>query len=71
MEAEKLEARIAAAGRPRLFFRADGLARLREAIGGTHREKWERLKQASDNGLNDDPPEYRGVRPHASRGSGR
>ena len=71
MEAEKLEASIAAAGRPRLFFQADGLARLREAIGGTHREKWERLKGAFDNGLDDDPPEYRGVQPHASRPDGK
>ena len=54
-----LEARIVAVGRPRLFLQKETLAELRAAIGGTHREKWERLKAAVDQSLADEPPEYR------------
>jgi len=54
--------RIAAAGRPRLFFDAGELERLKEAIRTTHREKWEKLKAAVDDSVDRDPPEYQAPR---------
>jgi hypothetical protein len=59
MAPAEYEARIVAAGRPRLFFQAKELAKLREAIKTTHRAQWERLKAAADKALDEDPPEYR------------
>jgi len=59
MSPKEYEARIVAAGRPRLFFRQAELAKLREAIKTTHQAEWERLKAAADKLLDDDPPEYR------------
>ena len=59
MSAEELESKVVAAGRPRLFFQADGLVELKKAIQTTHREKWERLKEAVDAALDEEPPEYR------------
>ncbi|MFB3879829.1 MAG: heparinase II/III family protein [Armatimonadota bacterium] len=56
-----LNARVVAAGRPRLFFQRDGLEQLKQAIQTTHRDKWENLKAAVDRSLDDDPPEYRGI----------
>jgi len=56
------EERITAAGRPRLFFDADGLDLLREAIRTTHRDRWEKLKAAVDASLDRDPPEYQAPR---------
>ena len=61
MSATELNARVVAAGRPRLFFRADGLARLRQAIQTTHRERWEKLKAAVDRALDENPPENRPI----------
>ena len=58
MKPEKLSECVTAAGRPRLFFQEDGLERLREAIETTHREKWEKLKAAVDESLDEAPPEY-------------
>jgi|GEM_PF-2188095 len=59
MNPTELESRVVAAGRPRLFFQGEELARLKEAIRTTHREKWERLKAAVDKSLDHEPPEYR------------
>ncbi len=59
MSSTELSERAAAAGRPRLFFQQQGLAKLREAIETTHRGKWERLKAAVEESLDNDPPEYR------------
>lgn len=53
-----LNARVVAAGRPRLFFQRGGLAELKQAIQTTHREKWEKLKAAVDESLDREPPEY-------------
>ncbi len=61
MEPRELSARVVAAGRPRLFFQREGLARLRAAIETTHREKWERLRAAVEASLDGEPPEYRGI----------
>jgi hypothetical protein len=61
------EARIVAAGRPRLFFQEQGLAQLKEAIRTTHREKWERLKAAVEAVLEEDPPEYQGIKGDPTR----
>jgi len=58
MSSSELEARVTAAGRPRLFLQEDGLEGLREAIGTTHREKWEKLKAAVDASLDEGPPDY-------------
>jgi hypothetical protein len=60
MSAE-IEARVQAAGRPRLFFQAKELAQLREAIKTTHREEWEELKAAVDRVVDEDPPENRPI----------
>ncbi len=59
MSSEQYEARIVAAGRPRLLFTQAELDKLREAIKTTHKEEWERLKAAADRMLDEDPPEYR------------
>jgi hypothetical protein len=59
MTPEQYEARIVAAGRPRLFFRQGELEKLREAIKTTHQAQWERLKAAADRAADRDPPEYR------------
>jgi hypothetical protein len=59
MTPAEYEARIAAAGRPRLFFRAAEVEKLREAIETTHKAQWERLKAGADRVLNEAPPEYR------------
>jgi hypothetical protein len=59
MSSTELSERVAAAGRPRLFLQREGLAKLREAIETTHREKWEKLRAAVDESLDHDPPEYR------------
>lgn len=61
MTPAEYEAKIVAAGRPRLLFRADGLARLREEIKTTRRQEWERLKTAVDRSLRHDPPENRPI----------
>lgn len=61
MSSTAVEARIAGAGRPRLFFDAQGLAQLKEAIRTTHREKWENLRAAVEATLEENPPEYREI----------
>jgi hypothetical protein len=61
MTAAEMEAKVVAAGRPRVFFEAKGLARLREAIKTTHREEWERLKAAVDGVVEEAPPENRPI----------
>jgi hypothetical protein len=48
MTSSEIEAKIVEAGRPRLFFQADGLARLKEEIRTTKRAEWERLKVAGE-----------------------
>lgn len=60
MSAE-IEASIQAAGRPRLLFQGKELARLREEIKTTRREEWEKLKEAVDRVLEEDPPENRPI----------
>ncbi len=57
--AEDVNAKIAASGRPRLFFRKDRLDRLRDLIRTSHSGKWMKLKAAVDAALKDEPPEYR------------
>jgi len=57
--ADQLTARVVAAGRPRLFFQEDGLEQLKTAIQTTHREKWEKLKAAVEESLDEGPPDYR------------
>jgi len=61
MASSEIEARIVKAGRPRLFFQADGLAKLRQEILTTRRAQWERLKAAVDESLDHDPPENRPI----------
>jgi len=61
MSSAQREAKIQAAGRPRLLFQAKELAQLRAAIQTTHREQWEQLKAAVDRVLDDDPPENRPI----------
>ena len=61
MTSSEIEAKIVKAGRPRLLFQADGLARLREEIKTTKRAEWERLKAAVDASLDEDPPENRPI----------
>lgn len=67
MSPNELEAKIAAAGRPRLFFQADGLAKLREEMQTTRRAQWQKLKAAVDACLSEDPPEYRGFQGDPAR----
>ncbi len=67
MNPTELETSIANAGRPRLFFQADGLARLREEIKTTKRAEWERLKAAVDKSLDHDPPENRPIESEPTR----
>jgi len=57
--ADQLTARVVAVGRPRLFFQEDGLEQLKTAIQTTHREKWEKLKAAVEESLEEGPPDYR------------
>jgi len=61
MSPSEYEARIQAVGRPRLFFQAKELARLREEIRTSRRGEWERLKSAVDKSLDRDPPENRPI----------
>ncbi|MGD0112758.1 MAG: hypothetical protein ABSD48_12940, partial [Armatimonadota bacterium] len=61
MTSSEIEARIVKAGRPRVFFQADGLARLKEEIKTTKRAEWERLKAAVDASLDEGPPENRPI----------
>ncbi len=56
-----IETKIVKAGRPRLLFQADGLARLKVEITTTKRAEWERLKTAVDQSLGEDPPENRPI----------
>ncbi|UCF38168.1 MAG: heparinase II/III family protein [Acidobacteriota bacterium] len=55
----RLEKKVVVEGRPRLFFRHDGLERLRMQITSTHRAKWEKLKSAADAALGQVPPAFR------------
>jgi len=61
MTPAEMEARIVAAGRPRLFLQAKDVARLREEIKTTRKAEWEKLKAAVDEVLNEDPPENRPI----------
>jgi hypothetical protein len=61
MTPAEMEARLVAAGRPRLFLQAKDLARLREEIKTTRQAEWERLKAAVDRVLDEEPPENRPI----------
>lgn len=61
MSAADYEARITAAGRPRLLLRSQELARLRQEIRTTRRDQWLKLKEAVDRVLDENPPENRPI----------
>jgi hypothetical protein len=61
MAGKEIEAKIVKAGRPRLFFQAEELARLRQEIKTTKADEWARLKESVDHALDQDPPENRPI----------
>src|ERR1039458_1808887 len=59
-----LRARVA--GHPRLFLDAEGFARLKEKISGTHAAIWARVKARADEICTQQPPRYEDHPPRAS-----
>src|ERR1039458_2070222 len=59
-----LRARVA--GHPRLFLDAEGFARLKEKISGTHAGIWARVKARADEICSQHPPRYQDHPPRSS-----